>query len=263
MKKTLIAALLIIGVCSLFAPGTASAFLLNWNLDADGAGVTVGQTLILEYLDTIGNTRVLFDGLGGFTEKAVFKSPGHDGAGGYGAGAPELTAVFTGAGTVVLSGPITFTSGTLTIYSDAALDYATTSANTYGASNGTPVGTFSLLSGSGLVDPTGVPNGVLTTLFVSTSLAPGYWFLPDGITDMSTLPSSFVLGFATTNASKMINVPADLLTALGPYPPDGSVLYVSNNGQFRLDVVPEPTTMILFTIGAAGMAALRRKRAVA
>lgn len=259
MKKSLIAVLLIIGVCALFVPSTASAFLLNWKLDADGLGA-VGPTSIGEFLDTTGNTRVLFTGPGTFTETAVFKSFTHDGFGGYGAGAPEVTGVFTGGGTVTFGGAIAFTSGLLDVYSDPLLDYGSTAASTYGAANGTLIGSFSLVSGSGTVDTSGIPNGVLTTLFKSTSLASDYWFMPDGTTDMSTLPSDLVFGFATTNASAITSVPADLITALGPT--GASVLYLSNNGQFRLDVVPEPATMILFGIGAAGMAAFRRKKVV-
>jgi hypothetical protein len=261
MKKlTLIAAIFVV---TLFATTPAHAFLLNWKFDADGAGVNAGKVNILEYMNTLGNTGVAFGPGGTFNEKAVFVSPSHDGGGSFGASAPELTALFTGAGTVAFGSAFTFTSGTLTMYSDPLKDYQSTSANTYGATNGTPIGTFSLLSGGGTVDLSGVPNGQITTLFKATSLAPGYWFMPDGTTDLSTLlgTDSFVLGFATTNGSELSNVDSNLVTALGLG--TGPVLYLSNNGQFRLDVVPEPCTMLLFGIGAAGMAVIRRKKVVA
>jgi hypothetical protein len=264
MKKlTLIAALF---VAALFTTTPAHAFLLNWNFDGDGAGV-LSKTLILEYMDTVGNTRVAFGGGGTtFTEQAVFSSATHDGLGAtlgnYGTNAPELTAVFTGAGTVAFGSSFTFTSGTLTMYSDPLKDYATSSANTYEAANGTQIGQFSLLSGGGSVDITGVPNGQITTLLKATSLAPGYWYMPDGTTDLSTMlgGSNLVLGFATTNGSALQNPNANLVGALGPQA--ANVLYLSNNGQYRLNVVPEPATMLLFGIGAAGMAMIRRKKMV-
>ena len=291
IRKTLIGAAL----ATAFLPNIASAgFLNNWKLDLDGAGGTAAVT-VNEFIDLTGVSYIknTFGGPPGtftFTDSGAFVSNSHDGGASYTGflGARELTGVLSGAtGTGSLTtGIVNFgPGGTLKLYSDTALDFATaagSAVSTYGANNGIApgtvgglIGTFTLLSGGGPIDPvTAVPNGFLTLAFKADSLAPGYWFDSMG-TDLSTiagLTPPLLFGFATTNASYVGN-PSPLVVAeiVGELA-GGAVGYtnvapndfvVSNNGQFRLSV-PEPGTVALMGLGllAFGLSGARRLRNV-
>ncbi len=264
-------------VAAAFAlPGAASAatFLQNWYLDADGAG---GDSAIKvgEWLDIVGASYIQLTPTGAstfsFKDDGVFYVSGHDNVP-WNNSLNQITATFTdAAGTGTFGGAINFTSGVgiLNVYSDSNYNYGTTDA-IYGANDGTRIGTFVLSVGTGKVDTTGVPNGELTLTLQATDLAAGYFFAPDGTTDLSTLVSDGLLfGFVTTNASRVTN-PLDPLTGeLGELvegtivnnPNQGSFI-VSNNGQYRLSTVPEPGVAALLGLGLIGVCfAGRRRRA--
>jgi len=303
MKKFLVLSVLI---GSFLLANSAFAYLQNWYLDPDGAG-GMDEVFITEILDTTGTTwidnTIGADGTGTFKEWGTFFSGGHDGATGYVTYNPdfsvkdtyggEITALFYGEGTVNLnSGQIAFTSGYLDIYvddtngdygtnSDGAADYLS-NPETYGANNGTRIASFEVLAGGGgVVNPfgsvaaVGAPNGTISTNMVATYINPGYWFLPDGITDFSDLPMiSWILGYGTSNAS-YINIDPDNPgptygiaideivnefaggTFTGDAPDD---FIISGNGQFRVSIVPEPTTMLLLGFGLLGCAGISRRK---
>ncbi|WP_372683950.1 PEP-CTERM sorting domain-containing protein, partial [Desulfosarcina sp.] len=120
------------------------------------------------------------------------------------------------------------------------------------------------------VNPTGVPNGQITVGFEASFLAPGYWFDENSV-DLATLvadPLAFVLGYATTNASYVenptnlvVNELANEFAGVANPPNDPPFdLFVSTNGQYRLDAVPEPGTMLLLGAGLIGFAAVSRRK---
>ena len=254
-------------VCSM-ASG-ASAFLYDWKLDTDGAGVNA-PVVVGEYLDVVGNSFISNTFTSptqfNFTDYGFFKVMSYDGTNNL-PSSHEITATFEGYGSGTLGNAINFSGGTLSIFSDAAKDYGTT-AGFFGANNGTLIGTFDVQSGYALVDNQAVPNGLITLNLHATQLAEGYWFdsfnrdLSDGMVDIT-------LGFATTNASLVSNAGSTLVSELQEFSgitpantdlPDA--LLVSNNGQYRLAAVPEPSTFALIGLGfiGLGLGAYRRKR---
>ena len=280
IRKTLIGAAL----ATVFLPNVATAgFLNNWKIDLDGAGGTAPVS-VNEFIDLTGISYVknTFTGPGtfNFTDNGTFVSNTHDGGVGYTGfvGAREFTGVLSGAtGTGSFAGGINFTGGTLKMYSDTALDFATAAgsvgANTYGANNGTLIGTFTLIGGGGAIDPvTAIPNGFISLAFKADSLLAGYWFDSTG-TDLSTIAGlipPLLFGFTTTNASYVANptqlvkdeIVGELAGGTVGYtnaPPNDFV--VSNNGQYRLSV-PEPGTVALMGLGllAFGLSGARRFR---
>jgi len=277
MKRKFLVLCLAAFVGLMFLPRPSSAFLFNWYIDPDGPLGPDGKIKIDEWLNTVGLSWTLNNlNQGTFQEWGTFKAVSHGGGGGL--GTSELTGIANLMGNLILGGNVTFTGGSLSIYSDSTNDYGASEpgafGSIYGADNGTQIAQWSLLSGSGTVDPSGVPNGQFTTIWTATNLTPGYWFMPDGVTDIATLPSPpiFTLGYSTTNASWVQNPPLNNAEELyvdyagSPLSPGSwtnippADLFISGNGQWRIDVVPEPATMLLVGSGLIGLAGLGRRK---
>jgi len=252
-KRSLMTVFLLFAAITIATP--ASAFMLGWGLDSSGGSNSI--VTVDEYLNLVGRANIVNEYTGfTFTETGTFRvqtvddpsDPTNDID-------PNLYADFTGSGSLT---PTAFTfdevPSSLIIYNDALKI--------------NKIAEFNLLSGGGILDPIGsfgpAPNGMIEANFIAKYFAPGYWFADatDVTSDLSlwTLDASspiLTLGFATTNAS-IVNSPAPTFDAYGRL----IDFTVSNNGQFRLDVVPEPGTMILFGIGLLGVAGIGRRRKV-
>ena len=255
-------------------------FMQDWEFDADAGGPISAET-INEYWDISGISYIDNYNFSGydpgdtflFKEWGFFTSNSHDGGNlwdfiysGY-----ELTAIFYAEGSGVLGGGINLTTGWLEIYIDDSPDYENeTSLSTpgiyYGANDGTMIARFQLTYGYGNIDTEGVPNGNITTHFQAEFIAPGYLFDSSG-RDLSTYPViSWILGFSTTNASWVQNPNDEFVhevqqwsgLTVGNTPPED--LVISGNGQWRLQVVPEPATIMLLGAGLLGVAVYARKK---
>lgn len=267
-RKILLFVVALFSIALLVTP--ASAFLNNWYFDPDGAGVAT-KVEIAEWFDVVSpnlvDTTLTSDpNLYSFVNYGFVKATGSDGGPDF---ANQITGTYVFNGiTDLTNGTSTFTSGSLDIYSDPNFNYGSTDAD-YGANDGLKIGSFSLLGGGGFVDPDGIPNGLFTLSYESTFLKAGYWFDSDGVTDLSTtIPISFVQAFTTTNASYTSSVNGTFENEMytfagysGPAPNDPPEdFFLSANGQLRIDIVPEPGTMMLLGFGLLGLAAVSRRK---
>jgi hypothetical protein len=281
-KKTLMAAALL----GASVTGVANAAILqNWYFDPDGAGSSA-KAVINEYFDIAGpsyvKTSVPSGGNFSFDEWGAARVTGADSGIGLDAflSTGEITATFTITGNGTLGGNVFYTGGSINVYSQAgSKDWSSTTGATdfYGANNGVLIGTFTPVTGGGLIDASGIPNGLQTISAQASFLRAGYWFGTDGTTDLSTKVSTGLLfGFATTNASRVTNpaagVVSEIVNGMGGDPTFTNCLpgqvggsctgagefVISNNGQFRL--VPEPAGIALLGVAfaAAGFASRRR-----
>ena len=256
----------------------AATVMNNWVFNPVGTGFAAGQK-INEYLDVNGNAFIQINPTGGtsfsFIEHAVFNIAQADSnfalfpvtyPGG------NITATFEAFGTGNFSGAFSFTGGTIRMYQNPSSGQYGGTTGTYGADLGNMIAEFNVLSGGGgNVDASGSPvnNGQVSVLAEAAvgGLDAGYFFRKDG-TDLST---EAVLAFAFTNANTVSQPTANMVSEIaceyaGYCAADagtntGSHFFVSNNGQFKLNEVPEPGSLALFGIAMLGAGVVSRKRA--
>lgn len=247
----------------------AGAVINDWYFNRNGTGAA-GAVKIHENLDFVGQGMIVLTPTGGgnfsFTEYAAFAVVGRDGLGNSLPGPNYISSTFVGTGTGSFSGAFSFNSGTLNLFTSGSDG----SAYAY-AGGATNIGSFSVLpGGGGLVDGSGNPtgNGQVTVNMQASSLAAGYWFDPA----KNPLVASDTLAFAFTNANPVQNPdPADTVSPLctlagfGPTcagaPAGSAMLFVGNNGQFKLATVPEPGSLALVGLALVAVGGVRRQKA--
>ncbi len=269
----LLSALLLLGFTS-----PASAYLNNWWFDIDGAGgnaaVQVFQDMDITARSLVDTDYTAGDTTYNFSNYGFVKSSTYDGGTDWNSNY-ELTGIFTFTGSADLTtGVNTFTGGTFDIWVGSSAggtkNYATDTADPvyFGANDGIKIASFAVQYGEGSINATGFPNGALSIKYENTFFEEGYFFLPDGTTDMKYLPSFWlILGETTTNASNtgLTDLVKDELIAYSGYGgivPDTPPFdfWLASGGQLRLELVPEPTTFLLFGLGLLGVAGVSRRR---
>ena len=246
----------------------ADVVINDWYFNQNGTGAA-GATKVHENLDFVGQALIVLTPTSltsfSFTEYALFGVVGHDGQPNSLPGPAWISSTFVASGSGNFSGAFTFAAGALNVFS--SLTDSSSSAYSTGATN---IGSFSVLpGGGGLVDGTGDPiaNGQVTVHVAADTLASGYW-LDQAKND---LLSSDVLAFAFTNANPIQDADPDLtvsplctLAGLGTdcsTAPDGSrLLFIGDNGQFKLSRIPEPASLALVGIALIAAGATSRKR---
>lgn len=274
----------LVALASAMGAGVASADVLNnWQFDPTSTAGAPAARVISEYWDITGNAFIdLTNGPGttfSFTEYGVFQSTGSDGGAGWiGEFGREVTAVLSATGVGNYASGFSFTGGTLSLYADSTFDYGSLTG-VYGANGGTStlLATLSVIpGGGGLVDANGNPvsNGIVTLLSEFTYMAPDTWFLPNG----SPMGLTDTVAFAFTNANPISNptttavkeiicegagaTPAgtNCATGTGYTNVAQDYVFVSNNGQFKLNTVPEPGSLALIGLGMLGLAFASRRK---
>ena len=248
MKRLSMAVVSTLALLMLTSNAFAFAFLEDWVFNPFGTGAESATALTVpDFLNVLGETTAIntYSDLTNFT----FEETANFTVNGYGLpnanlpnsyynvvgdiSVPRITAEFIGSGTGTTAGSLIFDLGTLSV-----------------AFDGIEIGLFTLIDGYANLDGQAVPNGDITTIFEATSLAANTWF-DSSLKDLSTVdPQNFVLGFATTNATLESS---DLVGNV-------QTLVLGNNGQFRLAVVPEPSTFLLLGAGLLGIGFIARRK---
>lgn len=284
-SKGLAVAVLATAAATFSQLAAADPVIYNWDLNLPGTSITdtINHQLNLSgvnYITTTASSPTPGTAYT-FNNSGVFNITTYDSSLSLALGGGQLTASLTGAtGYGTLGGAFYFNQGNaltntgiLSLYYSPTISYGTTATDFYGTQAGTKIASFVIQGGeAGIVNPNALPtsNGQITATFKANYLKQGVFVTSSG-QDLSQLPLlNITYGISTTNGSESYDcsttntAPINLSAAFGApscgTPPQD--FYLSSGGQFKLEAVPEPSSIGMFGLGliTLGFLAMRQKR---
>lgn len=182
-------------------------------------------------------------------------------------GTQEITVTYSVIGSGIFANPFAlhFDSGSINLFADPNFDFAT-DAYTYGADNGTFLGSFSIFDG-------GVTNTGMVKLGARLdigSLLSGYFFDADGKDLANTGNILMQLGVFNETTTPDALLVSEIVCGLAGYPGAGCdgtpyanspfAFTVRDGGTMTLSRVPEPGTIGLLMAGLGLIPLLGRRR---
>ncbi|MBR0567908.1 flocculation-associated PEP-CTERM protein PepA [Azoarcus sp. L1K30] len=240
-----------------------------FQINTDGSGLAGATSIASLNVTGVGFVQTSPDAnapyLFRFSESGAYRALNEAGTGAFGSRDLTITYTTSGTGSFLDPGALTFDAGIINVYSDAAFDFGTATAN-YGANNGTLIATFDIFGG-------GPGAGGLVKVIARAragSMLDGYFFDADG-RDMSTAANTEM---TLSVFNQMVNpdqmMISEVICGLADYKGpgcDGTPFFnsqlafaVQDGGSASLSTVPEPPPLTLLGLSLATLALMRPRR---